>query len=172
MYPVFEEWFMPEFNLLQMLGLAFVLGSLYIATISDLKYMRVVHENITGWSIIIALLACIDIYSHYTTYSGMQILAVKWLLIGVLCLLSTSRFGVLFKLAKADVVAIAAACALLEPATVVLFFVLLKVLDKLEEPLLRRAGDRSGYPFLPVVFSATLVMLAFALVWEGWVRFW
>ena len=78
-------------------------------------------------------------------------------------ILSVSRVGVLFRLAPADVAALAAAASLLSPGLVILFYALARVLAWLACPFL--AGGRSVWPFMPVVTLATLAVLVLGWLW-------
>ena len=89
--------------------------------------------------------------------------SVKWGLIAVFSILSLARFGVLFRLAPADVAALAAAASLLPPLLVILFYALAKLLALVIGPWLARG--RPVWPFMPVVSLATLAILAIA--WWG-----
>ena len=96
-----------------------------------------------------------------------QVAAVKWGLIALLSLFSLARLPLpyrLFRLAPADVAALAAAASLLTPLFVVVFYLGAKVLSKLIGPLLRRGPY---YPFMPVVSLATMGVLATALLWQA-----
>src|SRR3990172_3218758 len=125
------------------LGIAFVLGNFATATLSDLRHMSAQHEFVTTWELILLVLIGYDVLINLNALlSGAVVLslALKYGLIVVFCLFSHERIGLLFRLATGDVVALACASALLSPILVILFFVLVKLFDLLEAPLLRRVG--------------------------------
>jgi len=139
----------------QTLGLAFLLGSFSVATWSDLKRLSAQREFLEIWLVFMCGMLVYDIYQG-RVHEGAEweVIAVKWGLIGVLSVLSLDRIGVLFRLARADVEAMAAAASLLSPVLIVAFFVQAKVIAWIIGPLLRRG--RTHWPFMPVVTLATL----------------
>ena len=101
------------------------------------------------------------------TRTAWQVPAVKWGLIVLFSLFSVARLRLpygLFRLAPADVAALAAAASLLTPMLVVLFYLGAKLLSMVIGPLLRRGPY---YPFMPVVSLATVGVLAVALLWQA-----
>src|SRR5262249_56038347 len=88
----------------------------------------------------------------------LEAVGVKWGLILLASILSVTWVGVLFRLAPADVAALAAAASLLSPGLVILFYALARVLAWLAHPVL--AGGASVWPFLSVVSPCALAPLA------------
>lgn len=85
-------------------------------------------------------------------------------LIVIISLLSLDRLWLpyrFFRLAVADVAALAATASLLSPLLIVLFYLSAKVLSKLIGRFLQRGNY---YPFMPIVSLATLGILAVALL--------
>lgn len=151
-----------ELTQAQTLGLAFLLGSFAVATLSDLKRLSAQREFLEIWVLFTAGVLAYDL-----TTTGMagwvlwQVLAVKWGLILVLGLLSWQHVGGIFRLARADVFACTAAAALLSPLLVVAFWIVLKVGAFALRPLLQRG--HGPWPFMPVVTLAVLIVLGVAL---------
>jgi hypothetical protein len=170
------SWFDQAFTLSltlshwQQLGLAFLLGSFAVATWSDLKHLSAQREFLEIWLAFLAGLLAFDVYEarvHGTV--PWQVPAIKWGLIALLSLLSFERLPLpfrLFRLAPADVAALAATACLLTPVLIVVFYLTAKVLSKVIGPALRRG--RKYYPFMPVVSLATLGVLALGLIWQAW----
>src|SRR5579872_5326776 len=144
----------------QPLGLAFLLGSFTVATLSDLRRLSAQREFVEIWWLFALVVLVLDILS---TKDGdaKQILALKWRLIAALSLASWVKVGWLFRLAGGDVAALAAAASLLPWWGVPAFYGIAKVGSWWLGPLLRRG--RSVYPFMPVVSFATLVVLGLVL---------
>ncbi len=172
-WPLIPPWLasllIPRLGFWLYLGIAFVLGNFATATLSDLRHMSAQHEFVTTWELILLALVVYDVIINLDALMAGELvlsLALKYGLIVAFCLLSHERIGVLFRLATGDVVALACASALLSPILVILFFVLVKLFDLLEAPLLRRVGADGAYPFMPVVFSALSGVLALGL-WVG-----
>jgi len=144
---------------LQLYGLAFLLGSYSVATLSDLKRMSAQSEFVSIWAIITIGLFVIDVYLMGTDKLIWQIWAAKWLIIVVFSVLSHEKVGPYFHLATGDVVAIMATAAILTPLLVVVYYILLKVIDAVMAPALMQFGQKNVYPFMPVIFMTTIVVI-------------
>jgi hypothetical protein len=151
------ELFALKLSLVQVYGLFFLLGSFVVASISDLKHMAAQREFMDVWLAFAVVMAALDVWA--ARFQPDTTLLLKWALILVLSLLSWHRVGVVFKLARADVAAMAAAASLLQPGAVVLFWLLMKALSV---PLGRGLRKGDAYPFLPVVTLATVALLGLA----------
>jgi prepilin signal peptidase PulO-like enzyme (type II secretory pathway) len=145
----------------QQLGLAFLLGSFVVAAWSDLKYLAAQREFLEVWLVFLVVVLAHDAYLVQAgrLASGMALL--KWGLLVGLSVLSLREVGVLFRLARGDVAALAAGGCLLPPLFVIVFFLAARVFDLLLRPALARG--RRFYPFMPVVTLATVAVLALAL---------
>jgi hypothetical protein len=154
------DWLTPALELgrTQQFGLAFLLGSFAVATWSDLKRLSAQREFVEIWLLFTLAMLGHDVWSVHVGGMPLERVGVKWGLIILASILSVSWVGVLFRLAPADVAALAAAASLLSPGLVILFYALARVLAWLARPVL--AGGRSVWPFMPVVTLATLAVLA------------
>jgi hypothetical protein len=149
-------------------GLAFLLGSFAVATWSDVKHLSAQREFLEIWVAFLAGVLGFDVYEA-TAHAAVpwQVPAIKWGMIALFSLLSFERLPLpyrLFRLAPADVAALAAAASLLTPLLIVLFYLGAKLLSNLIGPWLRRG---KYYPFMPVVSLATVGILALALFWQA-----
>ncbi len=142
----------------QEFGLAFLLGSFAVATWSDLKRLSAQREFVEIWLLFLCTVLAFDFYHTYYGDTPSLAFGLKWGLIVVFSVLS--RIGVLFRLAPADVAALAASASLLTPALIVLFYILAKIIALLVRPLF--GAGRPTWPFMPVVSLATLAILALA----------
>ncbi len=164
------EAFTPSLTLSywRQLGLAFLLGSFAVATWSDLKRLSAQREFLEIWLAFLACMVAADVYdARGREATALQVAAFKWGLIVLFSLFSLARLPLpyrLFRLAPADVAALAAAASLLTPMLVVGFYLSAKLLSKLIGPLLRRGPY---YPFMPVVSLATMGVLAAAMLWQA-----
>jgi hypothetical protein len=145
----------------QQLGLAFLLGSFAVATLSDLKHLAAQREFLEVWLLFLVAAVAFDVLAVQGGRVGWGVSGVKWALIAALSVLSWRPVGVLFRLALGDVAALAAAASLLTPGLVILFFAAAKGLSVVLGPALSRG--RKVYPFMPVVSLATLAVLALGL---------
>jgi hypothetical protein len=145
----------------QQLGLAFLLGSFAVATWSDLKYLAAQREFLEVWLFFLATVLLYDVAQVHNGRLAPGFVVSKWALLTVLSLLSLREVGILFRLARGDVAALAASASLLPPALIMIFFLTAKGFSMLLEPVLARG--RPFYPFMPVVTLATLAVLALGL---------
>jgi hypothetical protein len=154
-----------ELSRWQQLGLAFLLGSFAVATLSDLRRLSAQTEFREIWVLFVVAALCHDLYKVHVEEASPTVVAVKWLLIAALSLLSLNRIGVLFRLAVGDVAAMAATAALLAPALVVLFYIEAKLLAVIAEKTVFHG--RTAWPFMPVVSLATLGILVLGFLVES-----
>jgi hypothetical protein len=147
----------------QQFGLAFLLGSFAVATWSDLKHLSAQREFVEIWVVFLLAVLAFDVWHARHTGEGWETPTLKWVLIVIFSVVSLRQVGVLFRLAPADVAALAAAASLLPPALVVLFYLVAKALSLAVGPLLARG--RRYWPFMPVVTLATLGALALGWLW-------
>lgn len=166
--PDVESLFSFTLSTWQVYGLFFLLGGLAIATLSDLRRLSAQREFLEIWILFAVLMLGLDL--RQAAWNPGIAFALKWGLILAFSLLSWQRVGILFRLATADVAACAAIASLLAPGFVALFWVLLKLAALIEAPLLRRG--RNVYPFLPVVSTATVLVLAVAWWAQPGLRQW
>jgi hypothetical protein len=152
---VLAEW--------QKLGLAFLLGSFTVATLSDIKRLTAQREFLEVWVIFLLGVLAFEIYDVRVGKLDSSRVWVKWGLIAILSFLSFERIGVLFRLAKADVAALAAAASLLTPILVLIFYGLAKLIAWLMQRTFW--PNRTTWPFLPVVTLATVAVMVLGLLW-------
>ncbi|OAI54817.1 hypothetical protein AYO44_03065 [Planctomycetaceae bacterium SCGC AG-212-F19] len=149
----------------QQLGLAFLLGSFAVATLSDLKYLSAQREFLEVWLLFLLGVLSFEAYDLHAGRLDLVSFAIKWGLIALLSLLSLKRVGVLFQLTGGDVAALAAAASLLPPVLILILYGIAKVGAWLAQRLVW--PDRPYWPFMPVVSLATLAVLALGLFWRA-----
>ncbi len=145
-----------EMTTYQIYALFFLLGSLAVSSISDIKKTAAQKEFFHFWIVFTLVMFVVDLYPRLVTGGGITMFSAKWGLIVAFSVLSSRKVGVLFGLAKMDVAAVAAVSSLFNIYTLVVFYVLLKVISLVQRPLLS-SGKR--YPFLPVVLTSAAVVL-------------
>lgn len=147
-----------EMSTYQIYALFFLLGSLVVSSISDLKNTAAQKEFFHFWILFTGVMFVVDLYPKLVAGQELTMFAAKWILVAVVCILSSRKVKILFGLAKMDIAAVAAVSSLFSFYTLVIFYALLKIISLVEKPLLS-SGKR--YPFLPVVLtSATAILLA------------
>lgn len=153
----------PELGRWPTLGIAFLLGSFTVATLSDLKRLSAQREFLEVWVLFTGAILAFNIWETASLgWDLWQVVAIKWGLILVLGLFSWQGVGGIFNLARADVFACTATAALLSPLLILVFWVLLKLTALVLRPILARG--RPYWPFMPVVSVATLIVLAAAVL--------
>jgi hypothetical protein len=93
-----------------------LLGSFTVATWSDLKRLSAQREFVEIWLLFTLAMLGHDVWSVHVGGMPQERVGVKWGLIILASILSVSWVGVLFRLAPADVAALAAAASLLSLA--------------------------------------------------------
>lgn len=141
-------------------ALWFLLGSHAVSGLSDLRRMSAQREFMEVWIVFTVAVLGLDGWRVWQQGAPLDVLAVKWVLIVIVALLSWQKVGGLFRLARGDVWAIVAVCALFNPLFVVIYVILLKSSDAVLRHPLRRFGSGGAYPFIPVVLGATLLTVA------------
>ena len=94
-------------TLWQQFGLAFLLGSFTVATLSDLKRLSAQREFLEVWLLLLLAVLAFDAWRAHDGQASVPVLFVKWGLILGLSVLSLKGVGVLFRLAVGDVAALA-----------------------------------------------------------------
>jgi len=148
----------------QIYGLFFLLGTFTVAALSDIKRLSAQREFFEVWLGFILVMFVYDVFVYYQSNPDVSLntylLILKWVLIAVFAVLSYRKAGKLFSLARADVAAVSATAALLNPFYIVVYYIILWLTDKVIAPILFRiCGWKNAYPFLPVVLAATIIVL-------------
>jgi hypothetical protein len=151
-----------DFTPWQQLGLAFLLGSFAVATLSDLRRLSAQREFVEVWWLFALAVLAYDIHEGWNNPTVGGDLFIKWGLIVALSLASWGRIGLLFRLAPGDVAAMAAAASLLPWWWVLAYYTMAKILSYPLGPVLSRG--RQFYPFMPVVSLTTLAILGLTRV--------
>jgi hypothetical protein len=146
----------------QQLGLAFLLGSFTVATLSDIKRLTAQREFLEVWLLFVLGVFAFEFYDMRVGNLDSSRVWVKWGLIALLSFLSLERIGVLFRLARADVAALAASASLLTPILVLIFYGLAKIIAWVLQRIFW--SNRTSWPFLPVVSLATIAVMVLGLL--------
>jgi len=144
---------------LQLYGLVFLLGSLAVAALSDLKRMAAQADFAEVWGVFTIASFAVDVYT--LSQSDPTTLVLKWGLIFVFFVVSLKDRGL--NISLMDAAAVCAVASLLAPLEVAGFFVLVLVFKTMLSPILSKFGDAGAKPFLPVVFFSETIVLAYLL---------
>jgi len=155
------EFLFPPQNPLQIQALVFLLGSLSVSSLSDLRRMAAQADFAEVWGAFTALMFLADVYMGLTAQLHIAPFIAKWALIGLFA--AATSGGRIFSISTMDVAAISALLATLNPAYILLTFPLMLLVNELLKPLLSRYGEEGAYPFLPTVFAVNLLILLLIL---------
>jgi len=155
-----QQFFLVKIGVIQTYLLWFLLGSFTVATLSDLKHMSAQKEFVQIWIIFVIAMLMTDFYYLYYLNDNFVYLLVKW---GLLFVFLPLYFHCLHHVAWGDVLAKMAACSLLSPLLIVIFVLLIRIIDSLTRRLWQKWGSKGFYPFMPVIFFTTVVLIAISL---------
>ena len=138
-------------------GLIFLLGSLTVASLSDLRRMAAQQDFAEVWAAFTGIMFLYDTYLATTSNLPLLIFAAKWLLILAIAVATTTKIH--FGISLMDISAIAALLACVNPAHIIAALVMLLILGELMNPLLKNFGEAGAYPYLPIVLTTTLLII-------------
>jgi hypothetical protein len=140
---------------LQLYGLVFLLGSLTVAALSDLRRMAAQKDFAEVWGVFAFVAVVFDAYMLSETEP--LTLMLKFFLIAAFAYAALKEHAL--NISLMDVSAVVAVASLLNPLEIIVFYTAVIVFRGLLSPMLSKFGGDSVKPFLPVVFSATVLMV-------------
>lgn len=147
-------------NPLTLYALVFLLGSLSVASLSDIKRMAAQPDFFHIWALFVALMFASDLYIQLEQPSPYPF-AFKYLLILLVVVVSTSKR--VTHLATMDVFALAALFSAVGPDMILFGIPTLLLANEVMKLVLSSSSRGGAYPFLPTVFVTNLVLLALSL---------
>jgi hypothetical protein len=144
---------------LQLYGLVFLLGSLTVAALSDLRRMAAQRDFAEVWGVFAAAALFYDTLLLYGTEPFW--VGLKWVLVVLFVLLALKER--VLNVSLMDVAAVSAVASLLDAKTIVVFYAAILVFRALLRPVLSRFGEGGAMPFLPVVLFSSVSVLAYGL---------
>lgn len=144
---------------MQLYGLVFLLGSLTVSALSDLRRMAAQRDFAEVWGAFTFISLVADIY--LLAESDPLTLVAKWALIAGFAYVTLKEHAL--NISLMDVMAVSAVASLLGPATIIGFFVVLLLLREFLSPILEKFGGGGVRPFLPVAFAATVMLISYGL---------
>ncbi|MBD3387577.1 MAG: hypothetical protein GF416_01005 [Candidatus Altiarchaeales archaeon] len=142
-------------------ALVFLLGSLAVSSLSDLRRMAAQADFYEVWIAFTAAMFLFDLYLGMTGQLTIPPFTLKWILILAFTAVSTAT--PLLNISTMDVAALAALLSTLNPATILLTIPLTILANELLHPLLKKHGQAGAYPFLPTVLTVNLTLLTLNL---------
>jgi hypothetical protein len=147
----------PPQNPIQLHALVFLLGSLSVSSLSDLRRMAAQADFAEVWGAFTAVMFLTDIYLGLTAQLSIVPFIIKWALIGLFTAVASSSRAL--SISTMDITAIAALLATLGPAYILVTLPMMALVNELMKPFLAKYGEAGAYPFLPTVFTVNLILL-------------
>ncbi|MFH1789440.1 MAG: hypothetical protein ABH834_08675 [Candidatus Altiarchaeota archaeon] len=141
---------------LQLYGLAFLIGSLTVASLSDIRRMAAQKDFAEVWAGFTVLFLLYDVY-HLDQLNPTMV-AAKWMLIAFFAVASAKLTTQWFVLSLMDIAAVTAVMSLLTAKYVLIYYFIIIVAKEVLNPILKKFGDAGAYPFLPVVLTSTIII--------------
>lgn len=141
--------------------LIFLLGSLTVSSLSDIRRMAAQADFAEVWWGFTAFMFAADAGLGAAGYYGLYAFLTKWLLLFIFALVIGST-----KIVSMSTMDTAALCALfscLDAPMMAFAAGMILALNEILKPILRSYGEGGAYPFLPTVLAANLALLAFEL---------
>ncbi|MDD4996056.1 MAG: hypothetical protein PHW15_01070 [Patescibacteria group bacterium] len=151
-----SQFFLIKIGAIQAYLLWFLLGSFTVATLSDLKHMSAQREFLEIWVLFIVAMLATDFYYQVYLTDNLIYLLIKW---GLIIIFLPVYFHYIRHVAWGDVFAKMSACSLLSPLLIIIFIVLIRIIDFITRPLWKKRGNNRFYPFMPVIFFTTLILI-------------
>jgi hypothetical protein len=148
---------LPQHNPAELYALVFLLGSLSVSSLSDLRRMAAQADFAEVWLAYIAAMFLVDLGWGIFTTPNTPLFILKWTLILVVAAaLKTLRN---LSISTMDQAALMALLSTLTPGYIILAVPLTLILNELMQPILKRYGHAGAYPFLPTVFMVNLLLI-------------
>ncbi|MFH1403347.1 MAG: hypothetical protein ABIH11_03670 [Candidatus Altiarchaeota archaeon] len=145
---------------IQLYGLIFLLGSLTVASLSDLRRLAAQKDFTEVWIFFTATMLLTDIYLLTTNQTDPLTATAKWTIIIAFASITTTTIH--FNISTMDAAAVTALLSLLNPVEITLTLILLLITGELLQPLLKQYGEAGAYPFLPIAWTINILLLAYA----------
>ncbi len=143
---------------IQYQALIFLLGSLTVASLSDIKRMAAQTDFTQVWAAFTAIMFLSDLISGITGATTLPPFILKWALIMVFTIIASSTRAI--NISLMDVAALTALISTLPPALILAALTTALIANALLHPLLQRHGQGGAYPFLPTILITNLLTLA------------
>ena len=147
----------PPANPLQTHALIFLLGSLTVSSLSDIRRLAAQTDFAEVWAAFTAIMFLTDIALGVTSQLNPYAFTLKWALILITAAHTSSTH--LFNISTMDVAALTALLSTLNPAYILTALLLTTIINELIHPILRKYGEAGAYPFLPTLLTANLIII-------------
>jgi len=151
------ELFFTTPNPIHAYGLVFLLGSLTVSSLSDLRRMAAQADFAEVWAAYAVFMFTVDVYLGMTAQLQLLPFILKWLLILIFAAAATGTH--LMQISTMDTAAEIALLSTLNPAYIILALLLTLLVNELIKPILSKYGEGGAYPFLPTILAVNLLIL-------------
>ncbi|MBU0762219.1 MAG: hypothetical protein KKD39_04285 [Candidatus Altiarchaeota archaeon] len=142
----------------QLYALIFLLGSLSVASLSDLRRMAAQKDFAEIWWAYTILMFATDTSYGIMGELNLIAFATKWLLIlTTLAIITTQKT---LAISTMDHAALTALLSTLNPLYILLTIPATILINEILKPILKQYGDAGAYPFLPTIFAVNLLTIA------------
>lgn len=148
-------------NPIQSYALAFLLGSLTVSSLSDIRRLAAQVDFAEVWAGFTALMFLTDVYLGMTSQLAIAPFLLKWVLIVAAAGLTSTTH--VLNISTMDVAALSALLSTLNPAYIILALFLTVFFNELLAPMLRKYGEAGAYPFLPTILAVNVFLLLILL---------
>ncbi len=155
------ELFYPATDL-RIYSLIFLLGSLSVSSLSDLKRMAAQTDFAEVWWAFTGVMFAADAGLGTAGIIGIIQFIAKWAIIFAFAVALTSNHSI--SISTMDIAALCALMSCLDGPLVVIAAIGTFALNEMIKPLLSSYGDDGAYPFLPTVLAANVIILALELL--------
>ena len=152
-----QQFLIIKISAFQLYLLWFLLGSFTVATLSDLKYLSAQKEFLEIWILFTLVMLATDFYNYYYLEPNTVYLILKW---GLIFIFLPFYFHFIRRIAWGDISAKMAACSLFPPFLIVVFIILIRIIESITKVFWIRWRRGNYYPFMPVIFLTTLILIA------------
>jgi hypothetical protein len=148
---------LPEISGAHTYALVFLLGSLTVSSLSDLKRMAAQTDFAEVWMAYAAIMFTHDIYLGVTEQLNIIAFTLKWTLILAYIIITANLHHM--GLSTMDIAAMGALLSTLGGAYIIGTIIGTAILNELLQPLLKKYGEMGAYPFLPTVWTINLIVI-------------
>jgi hypothetical protein len=141
----------------QTYALIFLLGSLSVASISDLRRMAAQKDFTEVWWAYTIIMFLIEAAYGINGEISHITFTLKWALMALAALIITTQKTL--PLATMDQAAIIALLSTLNPTYILAAIPATLLINELLKPILKKYGHAGAYPFLPTLFTVNLLTI-------------
>ena len=153
----YVDLLLPPPSPLQTQALIFLLGSLTVSSLSDLRRLAAQADFAEVWAAFTAAMFLTDVYTGATGQLNIYAFTLKWTLILLAAAFTSTTH--LLNLSTMDTAALAALLSTLTPAYILTTLILTLIVNELLHPILRKYGEAGAYPFLPTILTVNLLII-------------